>query len=98
MPTATTAMAYQRLDARRIVSTLCGITLRIQRRFPNAGLAKVAKELEAVAEQAAQRADEIRRPYIGLRIVVGLLVLSAAAMLVMLASKQDHLAVYSGSS
>lgn len=84
---ATTVMPYHRLDAQRIVGTLHGITLRIQRRFPHAGLANVAQELEAVAQQAAHRAEEIRRPYIGLRIVVGLLVLSAVAIVVSMASK-----------
>lgn len=79
-------MPDQRLDAQRIVQTLHGIGLRIQRRFPNAGLANVAKELESVAEQAARRAEQIRRPYIGLRIITGLLVLTAAGMLGLMAT------------
>lgn len=79
-------MRYERLDAERIVHTLHGIVRRIQRRFPGAGLVNVAEELRSVAEKAAQRANEIRRPYIGLRIITALLALGALTMILLIAS------------
>ena len=42
-------MSYRALDPDKIVQTVERLHLRITERFPNAGLAKVCKELENVA-------------------------------------------------
>ncbi len=73
---------YQRLDAREITRTVERLARRIEERFPDAGLGRVARELCSVAEGAAARTQELRRPNVLLRVGVGLLLASAAAVLV----------------
>jgi hypothetical protein len=64
---------YLSLDASKIVDTIRQLRARIEERFPDAGLAKVAGELERVAEQAAVKAESISRPLIPLRIGIAVL-------------------------
>jgi hypothetical protein len=61
---------YLRLDADRIVSTAQRLRQRVEQRFPDAGLARVAGELVRVAELAHQRAFRIARPNHALRAAV----------------------------
>ena len=71
-------MSYRSLDPDKIVQTLERLHLRILERFPDAGLAKVCKELELVARETKRRANVIARPNLLMRlgiaavIVVGL--------------------------
>ena len=51
-------------------------------RFPVSGLSEVAAELLTVAEEAAVRAERIRRPNIPLRIAVAVLLVAAGAFVV----------------
>lgn len=58
------------LDATAIVATSAALAQRVEERFPGSGLAAVAGELHRVAQSVQQRAVDIARPRIALRIVV----------------------------
>jgi hypothetical protein len=73
---------YRQLDPDKIVQTIRQLRDRIQERFPDAGLSKVAKELCQVSDEAMARATWIKRPNIPLRIAIGVLILVLAVILV----------------
>jgi len=73
-PRSSQPSQYKTLDPQRIAATIDLLRRRVERRFPQSGLARVCGELDRIAEQARQRAAWIARPIPGLRIVVGLLV------------------------
>ena len=54
--------AYRSLGAPRIIDTATALKGRIQDRFPNAGLNKIAREVEVVALESAQRAAWCAEP------------------------------------
>lgn len=81
MPTA----AYRALRPDKIIETQRRLRERIVRRFPGSGLSEVAAELQAVAEEAAVRAADIRRPNVSLRIAIGVLLLGAVILLIIMA-------------
>jgi hypothetical protein len=75
------------LDAEAVTRTTELLRRRVEHRFPGSGLARVAGELERVAQQTRERAAWIAQPIVGLRILVGvLIVLIAAGLLVTLFS------------
>ncbi len=79
------APIYRTLKPEKIIETQRLLRERIARRFPGSGLSGVAAELQTVAEEAAVRAEKIRKPNISLRISVALLLLSALASVFMMA-------------
>jgi hypothetical protein len=64
---------YHNLDAEIIVDTVRRLRDRIQARFPEAGLGRVAEELLRITEKAAVKAEAIARPYWPYRIGMGVL-------------------------
>jgi hypothetical protein len=73
-------MPYRTLSADAIIRTQKRLCDRISERFPERGLALVARELLAVGEKNREHADKVRRPYFILRaILFALLVLGVAA-------------------
>ncbi len=64
---------YHNLDADKIVDTIRRLRDRIQARFPEAGLGRVAEELLRIAEKAAFKAEAIAKPYWPYRIGMGIL-------------------------
>ena len=66
---------YRNLDPEKIVETVRRLRDRIQERFPEAGLARVAAELLAVSEKSAVTAEAIAKPLLPLRLGIGLLVM-----------------------
>jgi hypothetical protein len=72
---------YEKLDTDQIVRTVERLARRIEERFPNASLTRVAKELERVAQLSAERIEHIQRPNVPLRVGVGLLIVSFATVL-----------------
>jgi hypothetical protein len=80
-----TPATYRTLRPDKIIETQGRLRQRIMKRFPSSGLSEVAGELQTVAEEAAVRAEGIRRPNIPLRIAVGVLLLGAAAFVATLA-------------
>ena len=67
----------------RIIETVARLRARIDERFPGSGLGRIAGQLLGIAEDSARRADSIRRPRVGLRILIGLLLATALTVLVL---------------
>jgi hypothetical protein len=68
-----------RLDPTNVLQTLETLHKRIEERFSGSGLSGVAAALTAVAGQTGARAESLRRPMLGLRILIaGLLIFGAA--------------------
>jgi len=59
-----------RLDAASITKTLERLSARIEERFPQAGLAQVARDLVETAHLTAERVNRLSRPYLGLQFLV----------------------------
>ncbi len=78
-------MTFRQLNAARILDTLEALRLRIEERFPGAGLAGVAHDLAALGRQCAMEAESLGRPILPLRVAVGVLtivmVVTAAAVI-----------------
>jgi hypothetical protein len=72
---------YRTLDAAKIVSTLERLKLRIDERFPGAGLGNVCAELLQIARQTSARSARIARPNILLRLGLTLLMAAGAGLL-----------------
>ena len=69
---------YRELDSREICKTAEALCRRIDARFPDSGLGRVARELRSLAGQTQARIEKLRRPPWGLRVAVW----SAVAVLV----------------
>jgi hypothetical protein len=76
------AAGYRTLRPDKIIETQRRLQERIAKRFPGSGLSEVASELLTVAEEAAVRAERIRRPNIALRVGIGLLLIGGLALVV----------------
>ena len=70
-------MPYKNLNADKIVASTNMLCNRIQERFSNRGISKVCVELNQLAQDSCERAEQIGRPYwqlrVGIMILVGLL-------------------------
>ncbi len=75
-------MRHRSLDAGAIAATIERLCLRVEVRFPGSGLAGVCRELDAVADRAAETSAWIGRPILPLRVAVGALVAVILAGLV----------------
>ncbi len=73
--------AYRNLDAKQIVTTVEVLARRVEERFPDASLCKVAEEVVRVARGAAERVEALGRPNVALRAGVWLLVAGLAGVL-----------------
>jgi hypothetical protein len=73
---------HRSLDAGAIAATIERLCLRVEVRFPGSGLAGVCRELDAIADRAAETSAWIGRPILPLRIAVGALVAVILAGLV----------------
>jgi hypothetical protein len=73
--------AYLRLDAERVLSTADRLRQRVEQRFPDSGLSRVAQRLAGVAGQATERSALLGRPIPALRAgVVALVALILAGL------------------
>jgi hypothetical protein len=72
-------MPYRSVDSVSVADTVERLCLRVEHRFPDSGLGKVCRELDAIAERTKQRAEWIRRPILSLRLAAGVLVLLIVA-------------------
>ena len=68
--------APKALEGPKIESTLRRLHKRVSERFPKSGLASVCNELVQIAQQTAERAQKLARPYLGVRLAVLILVLA----------------------
>jgi hypothetical protein len=77
------------LDASLIVETLERLRVRVSERFPKSGLAQLCGKLVVTGRATAARAEELSRPYFGLRILGALVVVIAVVLQIELASHID---------
>jgi hypothetical protein len=76
---------FRNLKAELIVDT-CGSTRqRVSERFPNSGLSKVAGEILAVSEQAADLAAWLAKPHLPLRALAGIGILTIILIVISVA-------------
>lgn len=76
---------FRHLSTDKLVETAVGLAARIQGRFVDAGLSKVASTLVEICRAAGQRAEEIQRPIWWLRITLialAVVVFGALALLI----------------
>jgi hypothetical protein len=66
---------YREIDPTKLIHTVSRMAERVEEQFPSSGLSAVANEVAAVAEGTVARVAEIKKPRIGLRIAVGIMVL-----------------------
>jgi len=72
---------YRALDPTKIAETLHKLELRIEDRFPEAGLAGVCRELTSIADHTQERLLKVQRPIYWLRMLVGIALTSGALVL-----------------
>jgi hypothetical protein len=60
--------SFRRIDAAKVADTAAALARRIAERFPGSGLSGLARELHAIASDAAARAAALGRPDWGLRV------------------------------
>jgi hypothetical protein len=75
---------YRSLDPEKIVGTVETLCRRIDERFPDAGLARVCRELLTVARESQKRSAWIAKPQKSLRVIIGVLILMIIAGLVLI--------------
>jgi hypothetical protein len=82
---------YSELDAARIVETSDALRLRVEERFPESGLAKLAAELFTITQEAATVSAALGKPNRALRAaLVALIVLLVTGVVAAIASiKRD---------
>lgn len=78
---------YRGLQTAKIIETIERLVSRIEERFPGSGLRNVARELLAISREAVARSSTIRRPNVGMRIAILLLVGVVAAVLIVLVTQ-----------
>jgi hypothetical protein len=76
--------SYRSLRPEKIVDTIGHLVHRIEGRFPESGLANVARELLRISQEAIVRAERIRQPDMRLRVGIGVLVSVIVALIVAL--------------
>ncbi len=65
------------LKAELIVKTIDQLRARVAERFPDSGLAQVCADLLHSARVTTKRVDRLARPYYGLRLLAGLVLIAA---------------------
>ncbi len=73
-------MPFRSLDPARILATTERLERRIVERFPDRGLAQVAREVVAMARKVTAEASALAPPIWGLRLFVGAVVIAGAAI------------------
>jgi hypothetical protein len=77
------------LDPARIIETIRALGMRIEERFPDRGLARVARQQLATAESTVARVEWVQRPIIWVRVGVGAIILLLLALLTGIALRVD---------
>ena len=83
-------MSYRTLDPDKIVQTLDRLHLRIHERFPEAGLAKVCKELEQVASETRDRVRALNKPNEFLRMGTAVVIIVGLGLIAYVGSIIDY--------
>jgi hypothetical protein len=79
-------MTYRALDASAIIATCARLSARIDERFKDSGLSKVAQELLSVARDTTEGIEHIRRPRWWVRAGVALALFAMAVVATILAT------------
>ncbi len=69
-PSKGSSTRYRQLDGEAIISTSARLEERIASRLPGANLRLVCAEVTQLAERACQRAEDIARPHLMLRVAI----------------------------
>ena len=69
------------LDPVRIIETIRALGVRIDERFPDRGLSRVARQQLAVAESTVAQVEWVRRPILWVRAVAGAIIVLLVALL-----------------
>ncbi|MCO5057486.1 MAG: hypothetical protein M9905_06335 [Rhizobiaceae bacterium] len=75
-------MTYRTLDPAHIIETARRLERRVDERFPDAGLAKVARELVSLSRDLSLRARELEQPIWWLRIVIASIIAAGATVFI----------------
>lgn len=81
-----TSSRYRYLEPQRVIETIAALRERIEHRFPGSSLSQLVQELQSVSEQTVERSRWIRKPYIPLRVGVGLLLIIIPGLLFLMVS------------
>lgn len=73
-------MPYTRLDPERILATATALRRRVESRFHDRGLAKVAQEIVAISHQTIDEARALTPPLWWLRGLIALIILGGAVL------------------
>jgi hypothetical protein len=79
-------MPFRSLDPQKILTTTERLERRIVERFPDRGLAAVAREVTALARTVDREVAALEPPIWGLRLLVGAIVLAGAAVFLWIGS------------
>jgi hypothetical protein len=86
-------VSYCSLDPAAIAGTIELLRQRVDKRFPDSGLARVCRDLDAIARRTAETVAWIGRPILPLRLAVGLLLALLATGALLLASRVLHVEI-----
>ena len=76
---------YHRLDPDHLTTTLDQLRARINDRFPDASLGHVCGELSQMARAAKARVESIEKPRLGLRVLIGIVIIAGLSGLLAIA-------------
>jgi hypothetical protein len=80
-PPAAAAASMRALDPARIIETSRALGDRIEERFPDRGIARMARQQLAIAESTVQHVEWVRRPIVWVRVTVGAVIALLVALL-----------------
>lgn len=81
-PAPNTTTDVRSLEPSRIIETIRALVTRIEERFPERGLVRVARQQLAVAEQTVERLEWVRQPILWVRVAVGVVILLVLVLIV----------------
>src|SRR6266536_4385057 len=74
---------YRSLNPTHIIHTIDQLRDRVQERFPDSGLGRVAEELQRIGTEAVARSAWLARPLLPLRVGIALLVALIGAIVLL---------------
>jgi hypothetical protein len=80
-PGAWDAVPGPRLEAGRIAETIRALGDRIEERFGGSGLARLAREMQGIADRTLATVEWVTRPVLGVRVAVAVVLLILVALL-----------------
>jgi len=78
---------YRSLDSEKIIDTIATLVQIIDERFPASGLARVCRELLAIANESHERSAWIAKPQRPLRVLIGTLIVIMVGGLIFIVAK-----------